>query len=265
MSFENYYNELKESKNNMSYWLPKVEECGIEIPLTKIFNVPQNVVYQFGCIDDRSKQQEAFETIYNWVKEEVIPNLPFELTSLCFIKNGAFSNKFDFKTCASAGNTLDITKSLIDINYLSMLYDTGGNTEFAIRQRIHYNYATTPCIYNGMPLQNEYRIFYDFDNKKPLYIVNYWDWDYCYESISREYTDKIIYEHTYPKLKEHYENNKDKVMQFVHEHMQNVQGLDGIWSVDILEDMDNEYWLIDMAEGHRSAYWNPDKVKECTE
>lgn len=265
MSFENYYNQLKKSKNNMSYWLPKVADCGIEIPLTKIFDVPQDVVEQFAYVDDSKKRQEAFDTIYNWVKENVIPYLPRELTNLCFIKNGAFSNKFDFKTCASVGNALEITKSLVEINYMSLMFDTGGLTEIAIRERIHYNHEITPCIYNGMPLQNEYRIFYDFDNKKPLYIVNYWDWDYCYETISRELTDKIIYEYAYPKLQENYENNKDKVMQFVHEHMQNVQGLNGIWSVDILEDRNNKYWLIDMAEGYRSAYWNPDKVKECAE
>ena len=41
--------------------------------------------------------------------------------------------------------------------------------------------------------------------------------------------------------------------------MKNVE-LSGIWSVDILEDECHDFWLIDMALGHRSAYWNPEKA-----
>ena len=261
-SFQEIYNTLKESKNNISYWLPKVENCGIKIPKTKIFSIPPEVVYEFAYVGDYKRQQSAFDEIYNWVKQEVIPNLPFELTSLCFIKNGAFSNKFDFSCCSSAGNALDITKSLASINYTSLMYDTGGNTEFAIRELIPYDKTETPCIYNGMPLRNEYRVFYDFNKKKPLYIINYWDYDYCHETISKNKTDKIIYENMYPELAFQYAKNKDNVMEYVDKHMKNVKDLDGIWSVDILETENNELWLIDMAEGHRSAYWDINKVKD---
>ena len=51
-------------------------------------------------------------------------------------------------------------------------------------------------------------------------------------------------------------------MEYVDKHMKNVKDLDGIWSVDILETENNELWLIDMAEGHRSAYWDINKVKD---
>ena len=51
----------------------------------------------------------------------------------------------------------------------------------------------------------------------------------------------------------------EKVMAMVGEHMKNVE-LSGIWSVDILEDECHDFWLIDMALGHRSAYWNPKKA-----
>ena len=36
--------------------------------------------------------------------------------------------------------------------------------------------------------------------------------------------------------------------------------LTGIWSVDILEDECHDFWLIDMASGYRSAYWDPEKA-----
>lgn len=33
-----------------------------------------------------------------------------------------------------------------------------------------------------------------------------------------------------------------------------------IWSVDILKDGKQHFWLIDMALGCRSAYWDPEKA-----
>jgi hypothetical protein len=107
-----------------------------------------------------------------------------------------------------------------------------------------------------MPLQNEYRVFYDFDSKQPLYIVNYWDWGYCHDAISRNITDKLVYECYYGRILEHYEENKDMVMEYVDKHMKNVTGLKGIWSVDIME-ANGRFWLIDMAVGYDSAYWDP--------
>ena len=33
----------------------------------------------------------------------------------------------------------------------------------------------------------------------------------------------------------------------------------GRWSVDVLEDEKQHFWLIDMTLGCRSAYWDPEK------
>lgn len=254
MSFTDYYNSLKENINNISYWYPKIKDCGMLIPDTHIVQVPEDIVKSFFM----DNAEDDMSNVYEWVKNSLMPSLPNNLKGLIFMKNGAFSNKFDFKTCCIRANPLEIASNLIDINYTSLMFDTAGNTEVAIREVIYSDTKEIPCIYNGMPLRNEYRIFYDFTNKKPLYIVNYWDWDYCYDSISRNATDKIIYESVYPKLLKHYEENKDRVIQTVSEHMKNVD-LEGIWSVDILED-ENDLWLIDMAIGYRSAYWDPSKV-----
>ena len=37
--------------------------------------------------------------------------------------------------------------------------------------------------------------------------------------------------------------------------MRDVQGLTGQWSVDVLMDEREKFWLIDMAIAQRSAYW----------
>ena len=250
-----YYNDLKQDVHNVSYWFPKVENCGIKVPKTFVKEIP---VELFGHLFiDHPK--EDIDCIYNWVKNELMPSIPDELRGLIFIKNGAFSNKFDFNTCSIRCNPLEITRSIAEINYASLMFDTGGNTEIVIRERIPYNEQKTMTIYNGMPLRNEYRVFYDFDNRKALYVVNYWDWNYCHDSISRNATDKLVYEKVYNELHVHYLFTHERVLKLVEDHMQNVD-LSGIWSVDILEDEQNDFWLIDMALGHRSAYWNPEKA-----
>lgn len=253
---KDFYNDLKQDVNNVSYWFPKVADCGIKVPKTFVKEIP---VELFGhlFIDH---PEEDIDCIYNWVKNELMPSIPDDLRGLIFIKNGAFSNKFDFSTCSIRCNALDIARSIAEINYASLMFDTGGNTEIVIREQIPYNKANTPTIYNGMPLRNEYRVFYDFDNHKALYIVNYWDYDYCNESISRNYTDKIIYNHVYDSLNKHFLVNQGRVMKMVDVKMKDVEGLSGIWSIDLLEDDNKELWLIDMAIGNRSAYWDPVKA-----
>jgi hypothetical protein len=254
MSFTEYFNSFKENPNNISFWFPKVKDCGIRVPETYITEIPEDVFK--ACFMDHPL--EDTDTVYKWVKDELMPAIPETLRGLLFIKNGAYSNKFDFNTACVRYTALDIARSIIEINYASLMLGTGGNSEIAIRERIMHYDTITPCIYHDMPLQNEYRVFYDFDKKKALYVVNYWDWGYCHDAIARNISDKIVYEHYYGRLLENYEATKDSVMELVENHMQNVE-LTGIWSVDIMQ-ANGDFWLIDMAVGHRSAYWDPVKA-----
>lgn len=250
-----YFNDLKNDVHNVSYWFPKVKDCGIKVPKTFVKQIPEDL---FGHLF-MDHPEKDIDYVYNWVENELMPSIPKSLYGLVFVKNGAFSNKFDFSTCSVRCNVLELTRAIIEINYASLMFDTGGNTEIVIRERIPFDESKTATIYHGMPLRNEYRIFYDFDNHKVLYSANYWDWSYCHDSISRNVTDKIVYEKVYNELHAHYIFNQDKVMKLVEEHMKDVN-LSGIWSIDILEDEQGEFWLIDMALGYRSAYWNPEKV-----
>lgn len=252
--YKNFYKETSEDVCNISYWFPKIESCGIKVPRTFIKKVPIEIARLFTL-----EQPDTIDKIIAWTKEEIEPLIK-NLGGLPFIKNGCFSNKFDFKSAIPHSNYLDVAKSIMDIMYQSISYDTGGWTEVAIRERIPYNLNKTATIYNGMPLRNEYRVFYDFDKKKLLYSVNYWDWDYCYKGIEYVATDKIIYEAVYPKLQEHFLKMQETVEQLVSKHIKSVEGLSGQWSIDILEDEAGEFWLIDMAIAQRSAYWDESKI-----
>ena len=44
-------------------------------------------------------------------------------------------------------------------------------------------------------------------------------------------------------------------MDMVADAMQTVTGLDGPWSIDIMQDDRGNFWLIDMAIAELSAYW----------
>lgn len=129
-----------------------------------------------------------------------------------------------------------------------------GADEIVVRKFIESSVGMTPCIYNGLPLRPEFRVFYDFDARKPIFTANYWDYDYVYPHLYHA-TDKIIFEHERERLEGVYAHFKDAVQDKVADAMQNVQGLTGQWSVDVLMDEREKFWLIDMAIAQRSAYW----------
>ena len=63
----------------------------------------------------------------------------------------------------------------------------------------------------------------------------------------------------YPKLNQRTADLLIRHMERICRTMDSVEGLAGIWSVDfILED--DRIWLIDMAQGYRSTYWDKEKI-----
>lgn len=266
-----YYNDLAADKNNMSFWLPKIQGKRqfetFNVPKTAIVPVPEEIMELFFMEKQGMTQTEMMLKIMEWVRDEFVPKAEAEIGGgIWFVKNGGFSNKFDFRNCKNvSSNLLRLTANIIDINYASFMFDTGGNTELVARQYIYADSDSIPCIYEGMPLRNETRIFYDFDSHKVLYGVNYWDWDYCHDGICRNKSDKIVYEDYYPTLEKMYQERKEDMLNIARFGLADVAGLSGIWSVDFMEQFPGgPVWLIDMALGHQSAYWNPALVtKDC--
>lgn len=253
-NFINYYEYQQKNINNISNWFPFIDNCGIKTPKTIIIKVPIHIAKCFFM----DNKEEDIKIIMDWVEKEVMPKIPEGMIFL-FIKNGTFSDKFDFKNCIPMKNILEITNSIIKINYSSLMVGAGGITEICIRERIKTVDKLIPTIYNGLPLNDEYRVFYDFDNKKVLYIAEYWNKEYCFKSISRNISDKIIFENWYDFINEQYEKNKDSVVAMVEKAMQNT-GMKGKWSIDILRNCYNEFFLIDMAKAENSAYWSDDCI-----
>lgn len=252
--FLDYY---RKDPNNLSFWFPKIKDCGIAVPKTFIFSPPEKVVEAY-FMDDIEKDRE---TVFEYVKDEILPILPMEM-SVLFVKNGTFSNKYDFSDCRVMKIAQYLTEKIINQNHTAAMYDAGGLSEIVIRGFIGtlpYIRENIPCIYNGMPLRPEFRIFYDFDKKELLYSVNYWDYEYCHEAIERNITDGIVYNEVYPEIEKFYNEHYKEVENMVLKCMENVQ-LTGKWSVDIMYDEESDmYYLIDMAVAEQSAYWKQSK------
>ena len=243
----------KESWNFMSHWFPKVENCGIRVPKTIIIPVEDKAFYEHCYMEHVDADLEYFMA---FVKERVMPKIKDARLGLLFLKNSVFSNKFDARTCMPANaDYASIALAIIGINYGALMVESGGENEIVVRERIWTDSAEIPTIYNGLPLQPEFRVFYDFDTKKVLYSVNYWDFDYVYPHLY-DATDKIVFESQKEKLERVYAEKHEEVERLVADHMENVNGLIGQWSVDILLDCEGTYWLIDMAVAQRSAYWH---------
>lgn len=253
MSFTDYYNNLKGDPNNFSNWFPKIENCGIMMPRSVCISVPEEIVKAFFMDDEN----EDMMTVLEWVKKEVMPlaRKVRNCSPFIFVKNGSFSDKYTFSNCRCRVNAFELTVSIININYSSLMLGAGGCTELILREYIPA--GEKPCIYQGMPLRPEFRCFYDFDQKKLLYTKNYWDWDYCHDAIAEDATDKIVYEKIYPDIEAEYTARLSEVEEMVTKYMPQVQ-LSGIWSVDIMyNSADDIYYLIDMAIAKQSAYWDP--------
>lgn len=269
--------------NNFSHWFPKIEHCGIKVPKSVIIQIPDEMWRGETFYMENIPEDEA--RIERFVRDTVMPKVKdAKLRTLLFIKNGAFSNKFDAAmNCFCKPDVYDLTRSIANIQYFSICNETGGESEIVIRERIGSRDDIIPRIYNGLPLRPEFRVFYDFDLHEPIFTVDYWDFDYVYPHLY-DATDRIIFERMGPYLRETFELEKDHVTELVADAMKTVTELNGPWSIDIM--MSNypadvqqklindfrpqyynsiiqpEIYLIDMAVAERSAYWDQRPQKE---
>lgn len=271
---DNFMNYLRSNPNNFSYWFPHIKELdnqGISIPKSIIIPIPEEIYKSFFF-----EHEGDGERVDNWILYQVLPiieNTTWLKGHKFFVKNGCFSNKFDFANgclIADPNDEETLIRNICNIQANSLMYDTDGYLELVLRQYIEPSKPDTPTIYNGMPLRPEVRIFYDFDRHEYLYAVNYWDWSYCHEPIcfgwdGERTRDADTYEMTWPKLEFSYRKLLEKHHPLINNALATVTTLTmpndkpNIWSVDFILEEDS-VWLIDMAQGWRSAYWNPKRA-----
>ena len=233
--------------NNFSFWYPRIKDCGMKVPKSLIFKVPDYLYERFFLEAD-----EDYEVIDKWIKDVVLPVLKQEKMQLLFVKNATFSNKFNASDCFTTPRKLG--EAIASINYNALILGAGGLDELVIRECIWHNRLVIPCIYGGLPLRTEFRVFYDFSKKEVIFIENYWKFNYVFPNLYSA-TDKIVFEHERARIEEEFEKYKGIVYDFVSDSLKNVDGLEGPWSVDIMHES-GKFYLIDMALAEMSTYWS---------
>lgn len=256
------YEKGLSNKNNMSYWYPKIVNCGIKTPETFILNLSYG---QFKWFLSDNYLEKDIEQMSQYIKDILIKN-NFDINRNLFIKTGNFSNKFDFSTC-KVTDISNIGKQFLDIYYTAMVVGAGYSTELVIRDFIKSD-KDKKRIYNGMPLNTEFRVFYNFDNNESIDVFNYWDTKVIKDNLLKKskYDEGAKYDYdTFNNvsndIEAEFERLKLEALNLVSEKMQKID-LTGIWSIDLMYAND-EFYLIDMALAHQSYYYEliKDKIK----
>ena len=256
------YIDDREYPENFSNWYNHIINFGN----FKHADIISNQIFTLEDIKVMQETDNINKVNWNKINEILKPSLDkMDSNKLYNIKNGCYSNKFDFNTSIASKDNL--AEQLWKINYQSTMYDTGGYTELVIRDLIYSDPREIPTIYNGMPLQEEIRVFYNMDLKQIEYSVDYWDYDYCRPNITNK-TDQIIFDWFHNKISGRTENHQ-RCLTDIMNRISNMkmpifdkQKINGIWSIDFMYIQEtDEIYLIDMARAFRSAYWDVSRCK----
>ena len=264
------YEIIGQNQNSMGYWLPRIVDAVdsqgfFKIPKTTIIKVPLTMLQLTRC--DYMQLTPTTLAIVDQFCQRV-----FDLKEdeEYFIKTGTYSSKYDFRNAHVKGakEVRELGEYLLFIHFQALqmasplsqpvIYGVSTTNEWVVREFIQ-DKENNPCIYNGMPLHTEYRVFVDFDTKEVLGVNPYWDPKIMKDRFSKGSDasqnkmkhDYVVYSMHEQKLMERYNQNVKNIVDKI-EHLIHDIDLPGQWSVDIMQNGD-DFYLIDMASAADSA------------
>lgn len=268
------YESIGMNPNSIGCWFPALKNAVdnqdfFKVPETKIIKVPLPILQLTRC-DFMELTPTTIDIVNRWAYKA------FELdeNKTYFIKTGTYSSKYDFRNAkvTTPKEVRELGSYLLFIHYQALqmaspltnpcIYGVSTTNEWCVREFIE-DKEDNPCIYHGMPLHTEYRVFIDCDTDEILGISPYWKPDVMEKRFS-EFSDAdtadkkhdyVIYKMHKKTLMRRYKENKDMLIDKVKELLPNIN-LKGQWSLDIMQN-GNDFWLIDMAIADTSA------LKEC--
>jgi hypothetical protein len=279
------YEIIGMNKNTMGYWFPALKnavskQCFFKIPETKILKVPLPLLQLTRC-EFGSLTPTTIDIVNRWAYEA----FDLDENKTYFVKTGTYSSKFDFRNAkvTTPKEVRELGSYLLFIHFQALqmasplarpcIYGVSTTNEWCVREYIE-DKENNPCIYHGMPLHTEYRVFIDCDTDEVLGIAPYWKPDVMKKRFSQGSDadtadmkhDYIIYKMHEEKLMSRYEENKDMLVDRIAELLPEIN-LTGQWSLDIMQN-GNDFWLIDMATADTSALNEcvpPEKLKRTPE
>ncbi len=265
------YAMLGTNPNSMGYWLPKIApavKAGgfFKIPDTSVVKVPMTLL-QMTRLDYNILTQSTRDIANKFCMKA----FDLDENKEYFIKTGTYSSKFDFRNAHVHGakEVKEIGEYLLFIQNQAVMmagplstpciYGVSTTNEWVVRDYISPSDPEIPCIYKGLPLRTEYRVFADFDTGHILGIAPYWE----PEMMKKRFRDgqdasSPHMKHDYVIIKKHedalmkqFEANKDRIL-IEAEKLLSDTDIPGQWSIDIMQDGEG-FYLIDMALAANSA------------
>lgn len=270
--------------NSMGHWLPQLVEANADkqffkIPKTRIVKVPITLL-QLTRQEYSAMTPTTLSIIDKWAYQA----FSLDESKEYFIKTGAYSSKFDFRNAHVAGakEVRELGEYLLYIHFQALqmasflctpcIYGVSTTNEWVVREWIP-DKENNPCIYHGLPLHTEYRIFIDCDTKEVLGMTPYWEPETMKNRFSHgedadsphQIHDYIIYKAHESALMKRYEDNIQRVVGAVKDLLPDLN-LHGQWSLDIMQNGD-DFCLIDMALAENSAFYRdcvPERLRAPT-
>lgn len=241
----------KHNRNMFSNWYPRIHnriENKFNVPYSYYFKLPYEI-FKLMTLGYKTTNIEEIDYVNDYFDKQRIEG---KLSYPLFMKNGLFSNKFEYNNCIILSKE-EFYDKIYNIYYASLCVGAEPTTEIVLREIVPTVYTHT--IYDGTPMRVEYRAFVDFDNKKLIDVIDYWhptivntlfeDNDKRVFTIAKQYNQKI------------YDRNLGKVKEAIEDILKNTLiNLDGIYSVDFILDYRENLWLIDMALAKNSWGFN---------
>lgn len=256
--------------NAMSRWLPPIA-CAVnkhgffKIPETRIAKAPAPIL-QLSRIGYETLTPSTLKIVDEWAMKA----FDLDVTKSYFVKTGTYSSKFDFRNAKVSGEkeVRELGEYLLYIQSQATvmasplsspcIYGASTTNEWCVREFIE-DKENNPCIYKGMPLHTEYRVFVDFDTQEIFGVMPYWEPDTMKKRFSQESDassphqrhDYIVYKMHEDTLMQRFHDNKYIVETEIKKLLPDVD-LIGQWSIDVMQNGD-DFWLIDMATVHTST------------
>lgn len=267
------YRIIGQNRNSIGHWFPELvrayRDSGFfRIPATTIAKVPLTLL-QLTRLDYHSLTPSTIQIVDNWAHAVFRLNDEQDY----FVKTGTYSSKFDFRNCLVHGEkeVRELGEYLLYIHHQALqmagplsfpcIYGVSTTNEWVVREFIP-DKEGNPCIYHGLPLHTEYRVFVDCDSDAVIGVSPYWEpktmlnrFGSCSDANSpHQMHDYVIFKSHEATLMRRYHENVDSVVEHIREFLPALD-LQGQWSIDVMQNGD-DFWIIDMAVAENSAFYD---------
>lgn len=257
------YDHFCDNPNSMYNWFPflenamkkyygknKIGNAQFLIPKTTIRRLPIEIA-QILRIDYKDLNQTTRDSL----NKLIFDLFKLENGKTYFIKTGTFSNKFVFQNC-KCEEPEEMGEYFVAINNKAMEVGAGLTVDYVVREYIE-DHQNRPTIYHGMPLRTEFRAFYDFDKKELIGVAPYWHPVLMKKYLGLSCGTVQDYE-TFLKWEDIISDDFNDSLYTVRKEISEIcsnfsNGFRGKWSIDVMKNCEDEYYVIDMATYETSA------------